>query len=172
MSRVTIIRTADVWPGEGILSSVRNFLFGVFKGWSQTDERGWRKIWKRLSALEPGEFAEIEFVIPRSLPFHRRHFAILNAIFDAQERFDDLDRMRDWLSIGAGHVDWVPGAKGGIVPLPKSISFAKADQAEFEEYHRKVMAFLRGPHAAPFLWKHLGNDAHWMMDSILGGFNE
>ena len=20
--------------------------------------------------------------------------------------------------------------------------------------------------------KHLGNDAHWMMDSILGGFNE
>ena len=87
MSRVTIIRTADVWPGEGILSSVRNFLFGLFKGWSQTDERGWRKIWKRLSALEPGEFAEIEFVIPRSLPFHRRHMAIEGAVFDAQVVF-------------------------------------------------------------------------------------
>ena len=49
---------------------------------------------------------------------------------------------------------------------------AKADQAQFEDYHGKVIAFLRGQHAAPFLWRHLGNDAHWMMDSILGGFNE
>lgn len=105
MSRVTIIRTADVWPGEGILSSVRNFLFGLFKGWSQTDERGWRKIWKRLSALEPGEFAEIEFVIPRSLPFHRRHMAIEGAVFDAQERFDDFEQFRIWLKVGAGWVD-------------------------------------------------------------------
>ena len=172
MSRITLVRGAEEMPGEPILADVRRFLFGLFDGWNQSDKRGWRKIWKRLMSLEPGEFAVIEFVIPRSGPYHRRHFAILNAIFDAQERFDDLDRMRDWLSIGAGHVDWVPGAKGGIVPLPKSISFAKADQAEFEEYHRKVMAFLRGPHAAPFLWKHLGNDAHWMMDSILVGFNE
>ncbi len=172
MSRVTVIRTAEPMPGEKILSGVRNFLFGLFDGWSRDDKKGWRKIWKRLTSLEPGEFAVIEFVIPRSGPYHRRHFAILNAVFDAQERFDDLDRFRDWLSIGAGHVTWVPGAKGGIVPLPKSISYAKADQQEFERYHAKVMAFLRGEHAAPFLWKHLGNDAHWMMDSILGGFNE
>ena len=172
MSRVTIIRTADVWPGEGILSSVRNFLFGVFKGWSQTDERGWRKIWKRLSALEPGEFAEIEFVIPRSAPFHRRHFAILSAVFDAQERFADFEMLRDWITVGAGWVEWCAGPKGGVVPIPRSISYAKADQAQFEDYHGKVIAFLRGQHAAPFLWRHLGNDAHWMMDSILGGFNE
>lgn len=172
MSKVTLIRTADAFPAESILEHVRRFLFGLFDGWNASDKRGWRKIWKRLAELEPGEFAVIEFVIPRSSPFHRRHFAILNAVFDSQERFDDLDRMRDWLSIGAGHVTWVPGAKGGIVPLPKSISYAKADQQEFEEYHRKVVTFLRGPHAPAFLWKHLGNDAHWMIDSILEGFGE
>jgi len=182
VSRVTIIRTADAFPAESILEHVRRFIFGLFKGWSKTDEKGWRKIWKRLSQLEPGEFAVIEFVIPRSAPYHRRHFAILNAVFDAQERFDDLDRMRDWLSIGAGHVTWVPGAKGGIVPLPKSISYARADQAEFEDYHGKVMAFLRGEHAALFLWGRCGpkgeGDAdkfarcQQMMDSILGEFNE
>lgn len=172
MSRVTIIRTSDLPPAESMLEQVRRFLFGLFDGLNASDKRGWRKIWKRLAELEPGEFAVIEFVIPRSSPFHRRHFAILNAVFDSQERFDDLDRMRDWLSIGAGHVTWVPGAKGGIVPLPKSISYAKADQQEFEEYHRKVVTFLRGPHAPAFLWKHLGNDAHWMIDSILEGFGE
>ena len=172
MSKVTLIRTADAFPAESILEHVRRFLFGLFDGWNASDKRGWRKIWKRLAELEPGEFAVIEFVIPRSSPFHRRHFAILNAVFDSQERFDDLDRMRDWLSIGAGHVTWVPGAKGGIVPLPKSISYAKADQQEFEEYHRKVVTFLRGPHAPAFLWKHLGNDAHWMIESTLECYGE
>ena len=172
MSRVNLLRSDQPLMQDRDLEAVRRFLFGLFDGWNASDKRGWRKIWKRLAELEPGEFAVIEFVIPRSSPFHRRHFAILNAVFDSQERFDDLDRMRDWLSIGAGHVTWVPGAKGGIVPLPKSISYAKADQQEFEEYHRKVVTFLRGPHAPAFLWKHLGNDAHWMIDSILEGFGE
>lgn len=172
MSRVTILRTSDVPPAESMLEQVRRFLFGLFDGWSSTDKKGWRKIWKRLMDLEPGEFAVIEFVIPRSSPYHRRHMAIEAAVFDAQERFTDFDMFRDWLKIGAAWVVWVPGAKGGIVPLPKSISYAKADQAEFEEFHRQVIEFLRGQYAAPYLWKHLGNDAHWMIDSLLQEFGE
>lgn len=172
MSKVTLIRTADPLPGETIREHVRNFLFGLFDGWNNADKKGWRKIWKRLANLEPGEFAVIEFVIPRSSPFHRRHFKILSSVFDGQERFDDFEMFRDWITIGAGWVEWCAGAKGGVVPVPKSVSYAKADQAEFEEYHRKVVAFLRGQHAAKFLWRHLGNDADWMMDSILSGFGE
>ncbi len=172
MSKVTLIRTADAFPAESILEQVRRFLFGLFDGWSRTDKQGWRKIWKRLMDLEPGEFAVIEFVIPRSSPYHRRHMAIEAAVFNAQERFTDFDMFRDWLKIGAAWVVWVPGAKGGIVPLPKSISYAKADQAEYEDYHGRVIDFLRGQHAAPYLWKHLGNDAYHMMDSILQEFGE
>ena len=172
MSRVTLIRTADAFPAESILEHVRRFLFGLFDGWNDSDKKGWRKIWKRLSDLEPGEFAVIEFVIPRSSPFHRRHFAILSAVFDAQERFADFEMFRDWITVGAGWVQWCAGPKGGVVPIPKSISYAKADQKEFEDYHGKVVAFLRGPHAAQFLWKHLGNDANWMIDRILDGFGE
>ena len=172
MSRVTVIRTDQPMPGEGILSGVRNFLFGLFDGWRSDDKKGWRRIWKRLIDLEPGEFAVIEFVIPRSGPYHRRHFAILSAVFDAQERFADFEMFRDWITVGAGWVEWCAGPKGGVVPIPKSISYARADQAEFEDYHAKVMAFLRGPHAPVFLWKHLGNDAHWMVDSIFTEFGE
>lgn len=172
MSRVTIIKTADEKPAEQILEHVRRFLFGLFDGWSNDDKKGWRKIWKRLMALEPGEFAEIEFVIPRSSPYHRRHMAIEAAVFDAQERFDDFDVFRAWTKIGAGWVVWAPGAKGGIVPLPRSISYAKADQAQFEQYHGKVIAFLRGEHAAPYLWPHLGAGANEMIDNILASFDE
>lgn len=172
MSRVTIIRTGEGFPPESILEHVRRFLFGLFDGWQKDDRRGWRKIWKRLAALEPGEFAVIEFVIPRSSAYHRRHMAIEAAVFDAQERFEDFDQFRNWLKVGAGWVDWCAGPKGGVVPVPKSISYAKADQHEFEQYHGKVMAFLRGPHAPVFLWKTLGNDAHWRMDALLSEFGE
>lgn len=172
MSRVQLLRTDQALMPDRDLEAVRRFLFGLFDGWNQSDKRGWRKIWKRLMALEPGEFALVEFVIPRSAPFHRRHFAIISAIFDAQERFDDFEAYRAWLAVGAGWVTWCAGPKGGVVPIPKSISYARADQAEFEEYHRKVMAFLRGPHAPLFLWKQLGNDAHWRMDSLLSEFGE
>ena len=170
--KITIVRGREPLPPETVLAYIRNFLFGLFDGWSKPDKSAWRKLWKRLMDLEPGEFAVIEFVIPRSSPYHRRHMKIESTIFDAQERFDDFDMFRNWLKIGSAWVEWVPGAKGGIVPLPKSISYAKADQAEFEQFHRSVIGFLRGPHAAPYLWKHLGEKSHEMMDSILEGFGE
>lgn len=171
--KITIVRSAYSMPGEAILEHIRGFLFGLFDGWRKDDKSGWRKLWKRLMGLEPGEFAQIEFVIPRSSPYHRRHMAIESAVFDAQERFDDFEQFRVWLKVGAAWVDWCAGPKGGVVPIPRSISYAKADQAEFEQYHGQVMSFLRGQHAAPYLWRHLqGDDSHAMMDSILNGFNE
>lgn len=172
MSRVTIVKTGDMMPPEPVLAHVRNFLFGLFDGFRQDDKKGWRRIWKRLTNMEAGETAVVEFVVPRSSPYHRRHMAIISAVFDSQERFEDFDQFWIWLKVGAGWVDWCAGPKGGVVPIPRSVSYAKADQHEFEQYHGKVMAFLRGEHAAPFLWRHLGNDAHWMMDSILSGFEE
>lgn len=159
-------------PGESILGYIRSFLFGLFDGWTKTDKSAWRKLWKRLMALEAGEFAVIEFVIPRSSPYHRRHMAIESAVFDAQERFVDFEQFRYWLKVGAAWVIWAAGPKGGVVPIPRSISYAAADQAEFEQYHAQVIEFLRGPHAATYLWRHLGDRAHDMMDAVLNEFNE
>lgn len=182
MSRVTILRTGDSFPPESILEHIRRFLFGLFDGWSREDKRGWRKIWKRLCSLEPGEFAVIEFIIPRSSPYHRRHMAIEAAVFDAQERFQDFEQFRIWLKVGAGWVEWCAGPKGGVVPIPKSISYAKADQHEFETFHGKLIEFLRGEHAALFLWGKCGPKGECgaakfarcqqMMDSILNEFGE
>lgn len=172
MSRIVVVRTDRAWPGESILQAARDFLFGLFDGLNRCDKSSWRKIWRRLMALEPGEFAEIEFVIPRSSPFHRRHMKIEQTVFDYQERFSDFEQFRVWLKVGAAWVDWCAGPRGGVVPVPRSISYARADQAEFEQFHAQVIEFLRGPHAAPYLWRHLGDKAHEMMDSILMEFGE
>lgn len=173
MSQVTIMRTDKAWPATTLLLDViRDFLFGVIDGFGRDDKRSWRRIWKRIRAMEAGELLVIDIRMPRSGPYHRRHMAIEQAVFDGQERFTNFEQFRYWLKVGAGWVDWCAGPKGGVVPVPRSISYAKADQAEFARYHEQVIEFLRGEHAAKFLWKHLGDGAHEMMETILAEFEE
>lgn len=171
MSRIDIVRTDVAMPEAGAMKAVGDFLFRCLDGLGQDDRRAWRKFWKRITSMEPGEWIQAEMLFPRSGKFHRRHMAIESAVFDAQERFTDREQFRVWLKVGAGWVDWCAGPKGGVVPIPRSISYAKADQEEFTRYHYLVIGFLRGPHAAKFLWRHLNSPAD-MMDSILEGFNE
>src|ERR1700757_4018414 len=170
MPKLTLFRTESAPPSEAEKEAARHLIFGVVDGLGRDDKSGWRRFWRQVMKLEIGEVVEFDVKFPRSGPHHRLFFAMLNAIYDAQERFTDFDQFRRWLLIGAGHVDWVPGAKGGVVPLARSISYAAADEEQFSQIHRKVLEFLRGDHCAPFLWPHLGREkAHDMMETILEG---
>ena len=171
MTTINIVRTNKEFPNESILEKVREFLFGVVDGLRTDDKRAWRRLWKRITQMGNGEFMIVEFVFPRSSPFHRRHMAMESAVFDAQDRFDNFEMFRVWLKVGAGFVDWCAGPKGGVVPIPRSISFSKADEEQFHVFHQDMVKFLRGEHAAPYLWRHL-DYPHEMMDSILAGFDE
>ena len=60
-----------------------------------------------------GEIFEITIKRIRHGKFHRKHMALEQAIFDAQERFTQFDPIfRDWLKVGAGFVEWHPGPRG------------------------------------------------------------
>ena len=49
----------------------------------------------------------------------------------------------------------------------------KADEEEYRRYHDQVIGFLRGEHAADYLWPHLkGARAAEMMNTILERFDE
>ena len=172
MSRISLVRTNQPIPNESELGAVRSFLFGVVDGAGKDDRSRWQKFWSKVKRLEAGEVFDFEIVFPRIGKFHRRHMKIEQAVFDAQERFTNFEQFRIWVKVGAAWVDWCAGPKGGVVPIPRSISYARADQVEFEQFHAQVISFFRGPHAAPFLWRHLGAKAHEMMDSILQEFGE
>lgn len=156
MSRVTVIRTDQPMPGEGILSGVRNFLFGLFDGWRSDDKKGWRRIWKRLIDLEPGEFAVIEFVIPRNQKFHRKFFAMLNFAFDAWEPnrkrktykgravTKNFERFRKDVLILAGFYEQTFDLRGRMTLEAQSISFANMDDAEFELVYSAVADVILG----------------------------
>lgn len=171
MSQITIMRTDKMLPAA--MDQVKDFLFGALDGFNRDDKRAWRRIWKRIKGMEVGEMLAVEMHMPRSGPYHKRHMKIEQSVFDAQERFQDFEQFRYWLKVGAGWVTWAAGPKGGVVPIPKSISYANADQEEFTRYHEAVVEFLRGPHAAKFLWRHLGADGSAaMMNEIMEGFDE
>lgn len=174
MSTITIMRTDKAMPVlDRVLDAIRDFLFGVVDGFTNDDKRAWRRLWKRIKAMEAGEMLRIDVVQPRLGWYHRKHMALEQQVFDSQERFANFEQFRIWLKVGAGWVDWAAGPKGGVVPIPKSVSYSSADQDEFERFHLEVVAFLRGPHAAMFLWKHLGEaGAAEMMQTILEGFDE
>lgn len=172
MSKALILRdrSVELTPAERVAAT--KALQQGLRGVDEKNDRRWKRFLRQVFSLEDGEIAEIGTRIPRSGPFHRFHMAIEQAVFDAQERFTEFEQFRNWLKIGAGHVTWVPGAKGGIVPLPKSISYAELDDGEMREVHDAMLAFLRGPHAAPYLWKHLDADeAAEMLEAVLRGFD-
>ena len=172
MPQITIIRTDAAMLAEDQKSVVRQFLFGLFKGATDKDDKRWNRFWRMAVSKEAGEMFDVETCFPRYTPYHKRHMKIEQDVFNAQDRFKDFSQFRNWLKIGAGFVDWVVGPKGGIVPLPRSIEYSKLEEQEFREFHDNLIDFLRGEHAAPYLWRHLGEKSHDMMDSILREFRE
>lgn len=144
---------------------------GRLAGLTDKDDRGWRRFYAKIKAL--GESC-ITFTWrePRSGPFHRRFFAMVSAAFDAQERFDDPEQFRLWLTVGAGFCDFLPHKDRGVVAIPKSIAFDKLEQVEFQEVADAVWQFYRSAHAREILYPHLSADASFeMVWSVLEAFD-
>lgn len=154
------------------MGAVRRFLTQCYKGMSREDDQAWRRLWKRVRALEPGENLSVTFTFSRHLPSHRGYMKLETDLFNAQERFGNRQTFRDWLKVGAKYVTWVPGPTGGIVPLPKSISFAAADEEEFTAYVQGALEFIRSPHFSKYLWPHLPeSERYQMVDPILDSYD-
>lgn len=173
MTQSLVMRDRSIQLSESEMSAANKAMTHGLRGIDEKNHKRWMRFLKHAFSLEHGEIVEIGTRAPRSGPFHRFHMATEQAVFNAQDRFTQFEMFRNWLKIGSGHVEWVPGAKGGIVPLPKSINYMEMEEPQMREFHAAMLAFLRGPHAALYLWKHLGADkAAEMMETILMDFDK
>ena len=136
MSEVTL------WKGQD----------GKLEGFDEKGKRLYARFLAKIKGLANGQTIRFEYKVPRSPKFHRLHFAMLKDLFDNQEQFGDPQQFRKWLEVGAGHCDFVPGPKGRMVALPRSIDYESIDDEEFSTVHENVKAFIRTEHAARFLW--------------------
>jgi hypothetical protein len=173
MSQALIMRDRSIQVTDAERAVASKVLEQAIRGIDDKNHKRWKTFLRHVFGMEDGEIAEVGTRIPRSGPFHRLHMAMEQAVFDGQERFQHFEQFRNWVKVGSGFCDWVAGPKGGVVPIPKSISYAELEEAPMREFHADMLAFLRGPHAAPYLWRHLPADkASEMMESILREFEK
>ncbi|MGS1116001.1 hypothetical protein [Castellaniella sp. UC4442_H9] len=173
MAEITLVRRHDITLTEQERAIARRAVFEAVDGLGERNQRKWRRLWNRIWKLEPGEAMNISTNQERLGWYHRKHMALEQRVFEAQERFEVFAGFRTWLKTGAGFVTWFPGPKGGVIPVVKSISYAKLEQGEMEVFHADAVRFLRTAHAQKTLWPHLAPiAAAEMMETILEGFGE
>lgn len=173
MPEITLVRQDPVQVTEADKAVARRVIFGIVDGLGERGKKQWRRLWNNILRLEPGEMVDIKTHQARVGWYHRKHMALEQSVFEAQERFEDFESFRTWLKVGAAFVDWFPGPKGGVIPVPKSISYAKLEQGAMEQFHNDAVDFLRTDHAGKTLWRHLSPvNRITMIETILQGFNE
>ncbi len=144
---------------------------GKLEGIDEKGRRAYAK-WRRLvTDLQPGETLTFSYRMPRSPAHHRFFFQKLNILLERTETFDDLDRLRYWLVMGAGYFDLVPGFDGKPNAIPRSLDFTQMDEAEFAELHHQVNTFLWTTRAQETLWPHLDAEGRYRsVEDFLRGF--
>lgn len=149
-------------------SIIRRFLFDCFSGLDEQNESRWRRLWSRFWRAEPGQVFQLDNLVERSRPFHGRHMAMEQRLYESQEYFFSLPALRAWLKTGAAFVTWEADGKGGIVAVPRSTSYEKCSDDEMRELHEAMLSYLRTPSAQEKLWSHLAPARRAaMLESVL-----
>lgn len=173
MSEIILAKQSDLDLTDTQRAVLRECLFGMVDGMSDADKKSWRRFWNGIWRLGSGEFFSIKTLTPRFGPAHRSHMKMESVVFQSQERFQDFEQFRLWLKVGSGFVTWCTGPKGGVFPVPKSISYAKCEEGEFRQFHEDSIAFLRTEHAQKYLWPAISPAvAEQSMEAILAGFDQ
>ncbi len=135
---------------------------GQLEGFGEKGRRAWLKFRKVVAELEPGETMEFSYRLPRSPQHHKFFFARLQALFERQEAFEDLEHLLTFCKVGAGLVDFLPSPRG-LVAVPKSIAWVSLDEQEFIEATRAIRDFLWTDVAQAALWPHLSEQRRYQM---------
>lgn len=140
---------------------IRKNELGKLEGVGEKGRRAFNKFRKVVSEMNVGDTLGFTWRLPRSPEHHRFFFLKLADLFHRQEVFGDQGRLLDWLKVGAGHVDLLPGRDGIPVAIPKSISWEALEEQEFIEFTRAMNDFLWTPHAQAALWPHLSAERRY-----------
>lgn len=166
--KIVLIKQTDARLPDLDAAAVRRFLFEHLSGATEKDTRAWYRFCRALNESGSGEYFAITIERQRQGWFHRKHMGLISTVFKSQERIEDFEEFRLWLKVGSGFVTWRAGPKGGVYPVPKSISFSTCSEEEMRDFHEGCVAFLRTEHAQKYLFPGVAPDlAANGMESIL-----
>jgi Protein of unknown function (DUF1367) len=108
---------------------------------------------KTLSGLKPAydsdgetykkiplnDILEYEVKIVRNYKFHKKYFALIELVFENQERYTNIDHLRKAIQIEAGYYTERASLQGEVIIEADSISFAKMDNVEFDKLYNSCI---------------------------------
>ena len=94
-----------------------------------------------FEALPRGKAMTVETKLPRHIRHHRLFWALLQLVFDAQDYYDTPEALLAVIKVRLGHCDIVR-SRVGIVAVPRSISFAKMEQTDFNRFFDRAIDLI------------------------------
>jgi len=95
--------------------------------------------YEKLKKLPVNEPVQFKYTKQRNYKFHKKFFALVNMVFENQERYTNIEHLRRDLIVAAGYYDVRNNFDGVEIYEPKSISFASMDENEFSELYSAVI---------------------------------
>ena len=94
---------------------------------------------EECKTLQRGEVM-VEIKRERNPQFHKLAFALINAMFESQEAYEDREIFRRQLKKLTGSYDEFIDKDGTLWFVPQSWEFAKMDDIEFHEIYGKLLS--------------------------------
>ena len=94
---------------------------------------------KIFNKVQIGDEILIDFKAKRNTQFHKKGFALLNLVFQNQDRYSNMEDLRTEFKLKAGYYSEHITTKGKIIYVPKSMAFSEMDENEFDELYSKFI---------------------------------
>lgn len=94
-----------------------------------------------LEAIPHGTCISATLRRSRNVKHHRKFFAMLNAVYESQNRYPTVSHLLAVIKIMTGHYDVFP-VRGKETFFVKSINFNSMDQAEFESFYNHAVDII------------------------------
>lgn len=95
--------------------------------------------YEKVKKIKQGDTVKCEVTKPRNIRFHKKFFALMNLVYQNQERYEHIDDLREQLTISAGYCTTTYTLEGVEQQKAKSISFAAMDELEFGELYNALL---------------------------------
>lgn len=94
--------------------------------------------YEAIKKLKLNKVYSCEIKAPRNYQFHKKYFALINLVYQNQERYTDFEKLRKDLIKASGFVDEWINFKGETETEAKSISFSKMSSEDFAELYERT----------------------------------
>lgn len=99
--------------------------------------------YEAIKKLKIGQEYQCEITRPRNYKMLRKFFALINLVYENQERYVNREHLRQDLIIEAGHYSIRHNLAGDPIYEAKSIKFSSMTQDNFEDLYDRVLDVIQ-----------------------------